>query len=87
MKYCHVAKNWNGEQLESLADYLGSETEAIEQFIERWVDVDAGFAAYHVDLIHLYASLADAIGYQKRYGGEILEIDEQGDDPEDACVC
>ena len=82
MKYYHVAKNWNGEQLESLSSYLGSETEAIEQFIERWVDADAGFAAYHVNLIHLHASLADAIEYQKRHGGEILEIDEQGDDLE-----
>ena len=38
MKYYHVSKNWNGEQLETLSSYLGSETEAIERFIERWLD-------------------------------------------------
>jgi len=70
----HVAKEWDGEDLQPLAKRIG-ENEAIEAFLESWPDADASMANDHVWKIFLYSTLAEAQEHRDVFGGEILEID------------
>ena len=72
MKYYHVCAKWDGLNLESLYKQHGEE--AYEIFTAKWPEA-SDLAQYHCNIIHLYATLAEAVEHQEEYGGEILVID------------
>lgn len=78
MTLYHVCESWDGLDIEPLALRLGSENEAIDAFLARWPETDASFAAYHIQLVHLYATLAEAEAHAAAHGGQILAVDETG---------
>lgn len=73
-KRYHVTQKWNGEDLQPLAKRIG-ENEAIEAFLESWLDADASMANDHVWKIFFFKNLEEAQEHQGIFGGEILEID------------
>lgn len=76
-KLYHVATDWDGDDLLPLSHKYraGSESEAIEQWLQRWPDGGAELAAYHVHYVHLYATREEAETHAEHFGGMILEID------------
>jgi len=78
MKYYHVCTKWDGLNLESLYKQHGKE--AYDIFATRWPEAGE-LAVYHVNVIHLHATIEDAQEMQSSFGGEILVInDPDGDE-------
>ncbi len=73
--YYHVCQKWDGGELKSRAVRMGSESEAIDEFVRRWPTADDDLAADHCWRVHLYAMIDEARDHLDRYGGEILAID------------
>ncbi len=73
--YYHVAANYDGGTLETLADRLQSEEDACEAYTTKWPAAGA-LAPHHIHQIHLYATLGEARDHARDYGGDILRIDD-----------
>lgn len=82
MTYYHVVKEWDGKDLLSLSERVGSVDEAVEEFNRRWPEGDDNydFAAHEVQFVHLHDNIKSAKEFQSDFGGEILEITITEDD-------
>lgn len=71
-KLYHVAKNYDGGDLLSLYEQFGDE--AYDMFAERWTDAGE-LGVYHVHMVHLFETLAEAQDWSAECGGDVLEIE------------
>jgi len=72
MRIYHAVENWDGGDILSLERQYGY-NDAVTRFEQRWPD---GCAAEHVQLVHCYDNLADAINHAREFGcAQVLEID------------
>jgi hypothetical protein len=82
MKYVYhvVPKEWDGSDIEPLAERIGLE-EAVQTFLAKWEHeggiVDPLMAERHVQRVFLHSSLAQAREYAGYYGGIVLKIDPE----------
>ncbi len=77
--YYHVAKDWDGEAIESLYDQYGDE--AYDIYAEKWPEAGE-LAQYHAHVVHLYADRKQAEEHADTFGGDVLVIDDQDDELE-----
>jgi hypothetical protein len=78
----HVTLNWDGQDLQSLADRHEWSDDVADAIVSKWSDCDPG-AYYQTDgqYVHCHATLAEAEAFAAEFceGGEILEIDTDSD--------
>jgi hypothetical protein len=77
MTYYHVVHEWDGKDLLSLSERLGSVDDAVAEFNRRWPEGDDNydFAAHHVQYVHLHDTIDAARHFAHDFGGDILAID------------
>jgi hypothetical protein len=75
----HVCEDWDGGDLKSLYRQHGDD--AYDMFAEKWPEA-GGLGDYHIMYVHLYSSLKAAQDHSEAFGGEILVIKYNSDDPE-----
>jgi len=93
MAIYHVAKDWDGGELRSLALRIdGGEIDlddALGLIADKWTGGDIRKAEEYLDgdgrYVHCHATLAEAIDYRDEWcpGGVVLAIDEGGLEVED----
>lgn len=71
MKLYHVAKDYDGGDLESL--YVREGNDAFDIYAEKWPEAGE-LGQYHVMYVHCHDNLKDAESFVDTYGGKVLEI-------------